>query len=562
MTEVLKLGNFSGIQPENKHVSGMGAAVIPPFNNQIKSPQPQSGKLPDNVSLRILPTQNKPLDSTEYAKMYTELANFVDHNGKINLQTIHQNKKLMSNKSNDGSTTIENLYKIMTTPRAEGFDPKIILEETLRTLADPYIVTQDFGVIPEEALPRLIDAENKRVAIKTEEAKNQKSSEFERKPILKPLMPYNELRAESIMLAERLGIKVSENTSISEILYRTSLILAGKERRAENNPQKAAVLAQLEEKNQTLVEQLEAVNFRQGHTCPGASIEFDLADKKPAEFARYVEGLTSPARSVKTKIKYSNIANDLPAAVSKLYDWKMDYKPINGSNIELTLRPDNNAYPRAVIQEYGRANNSRSTIDTLLQSTFMQIGSGKTYNSLTDLRSEDTGHGRGLNQEEGAFVESIIDYDDGKDSVTYMNLDDDLTKVMSYNFNPQATEAMLTETLKNNKNIMVGFLTDVDENGNLVTENGHEILLTGLAEDESGTKYFRYNDTDDGDHYEPSYIPVKELIRTLHHANLPKSITRKYIGEQDDQRLMLVQDLWQLKNQNAANTTKPYGMTG
>lgn len=481
MTEILNINNFSKIQTGSR--PGFGFSLPAIFQPKKNNEQKQITTLPDNSALRVLPSSGLSLNAAQYTQMYQDIAQLVDDEGKKNLQILHQNKKLVSNKSNDGSTTIENLHKIISMPRAQDFDPKIIIQETLKTLADPYIITQDFGETPQRALSLLVDAENASVEKKLQKMAAAPINEFERKPILKYVNP-------------------------------------------------------------------DEINFRKGHTCPGASIEFDLADKKPAEFVRYIERLTSPERCVKSKIKYSNIADDLPAAISKLYDWKVDYKRLNSSTIEVTQRPDDNAFTRAVIQEYGRAKNSRSTIDSLLQSTFMQTGSAKTYNSLTDLRSEETGHGRGLNQEEGAFSESITDYDDGKDSITYMQLDDNLTKVLKYNFDPQTTEAMLTETLNNNKNIMVGFLTDVDEKGNLVTENGHEILLTGLVQDEKGEKYFRYNDTDDEDHYEPSYIPVKELIRTLHHANLPKSITKKFIPQQQDPRMLLIQDYWELVKQN------------
>jgi hypothetical protein len=112
------------------------------------------------------------------------------------------------------------------------------------------------------------------------------------------------------------------------------------------------------------------------------------------------------------------------------------------------------------------------------------------------------------------------------------------------------TKNMLIETLNSGKNIMVGFLTDVDEKGNLVTANGHEILLTGIVQDKNGEMSFKYNDTDDENNYAPSFIKVSELVRTLHHANLPKNIVKKYMPQPVNQRLMIIQDYWNLKKQN------------
>ncbi len=484
MTDILTTNNI--ISPTRNtqkipDVSASNSTFTNLVNYYTSNTQNPANKLPDNPAYRVLP--NNRTNLSDNSRMYKELSSFVDKKSQKNLKLLLNKGKLLANESNDKSTTLENLYKIMTKPRERGFDAKILIAETLETLVDPYIITQDFGKTPKDILPQIIDYENDRVKQKLEEEKKNPLPEYERKPIEK--------------------------------------IITAKD-----------------------------IDFSKGHTCPAASIEFDLADKKPAEFVRYIERLTSPDKCVTTKIKYSNISDDMPAAISIMADWKIDYKKLNSEEIEVTMRPDDNAYPRAEIQERFRAKNSRSTVDSIIQSTFMQVGSAKTYNSLTDLRSEDTGGGRGLNQQEIAFVESISDDDGGKDSVTYMELDNDLTKLLKYNFDPKLTEKMLIETLNKNKNIIVGFLTDLDDKGNLLSSNGHEVLLTGITKDKHGEMYFKYNDTDDGDYFAPSYIKVKELVRTLHHANLPKDIVKKYVPQQEDPRLQLINDLWELKKQN------------
>lgn len=554
MLDFSKIDNFNKYPVRNQPVSDLSASnntLANLVNNYNGGQQNPINSLPDNPANRVLPNRNSIVDSSkanDYSKMYSELYNFVDNEGKKHLQTLHENKKLFSNNSNDGSSTIENLYKLMTQPRTDGFDAKILMIEALKTLSDPYVITQDFGKIPEVVLPGMINDENTRVQQKLEEEKVHPSPVYERKEILKTFTPMETLKESAVVLAKKLGVTVYPTEKLEEIINDNTKALSKMERKAAKNPQNAAQFTQYQAEHQAITQAVEDINFSKGHTCPAASIEFDIADKKPAEFVRYLERLTSPDRCVKTKIKYSNIADDMPAAVSKLLDWKIDYKKLDSENIEVTLRPDPNAYIRSIVQEYARAKDSRSVVDSILQSTFMQVGSARTYNSLTDLRSEDTGQGRGLNQEEGAFIESIVDYEGGKDSVTYMDLDENLTKINKYNFEPKVTEAMLTETLNRNKNIMIGFLTDIDDKGNLITSNGHEILLTGIDKDKKGEKYFKYNDTDDGDFYAPSYIKVSELIRTLHHANIPKDIVKKYIQPQKDPRLLLISDYWQLKN--------------
>lgn len=554
--EFSKIGQLNNAPVRNEVISGLNAAEATSVNNYTGNSQNPGIILADNAANRILPNKNKLIEASknvDYSHMYSELTHFVDDATRKKLETLHSDKKLLSNKSNDGSTTIENLYKIMTEPRAQGFDAKIILKETIDTLADPYIITQDFGKIPEKVLPALIIDENNRVNQVLEAEKKNPKPEYERKELLQTITPVETLKEKTDSLIKKLDISVSPDSSIEERVNVISQKLSAMQIQAENNPQKAAEFAKDAADLLSLNQAAQVINFSHGHTCPACSMEFNLADRKPAEFARYAERLSSPDKCVKTKIKYSNIADDLPAAISKLADWKIDYKRLNIDNIEVTLRPDQNAFERAIIQEYGRAKNSRSTIDALLQSTFMQTGSEKTYNSLTDTRSVETGDGKGLNQEEGAFVESIVDYEGGKDSVTYMDLNDNLTKINKYNFDNKTTENMLTDTLKSGRSIMVGFLTDIDDKGNMITPGGHEILLTDIVQDKNGEKSFKYQDSDDGDHYEPSYMKVSELIRTLHHANLPKDIVKKYIPPQKDMRLMLINDYWSLKNQNNPN---------
>ncbi len=60
-----------------------------------------------------------------------------------------------------------------------------------------------------------------------------------------------------------------------------------------------------------------------------------------------------------------------------------------------------------------------------MQSTFMQLGSENTYNSLTDKKhSEFNQNDSGLTEFEKNFVETIVDYDTPKISMTYQITDE------------------------------------------------------------------------------------------------------------------------------------------
>ena len=59
---------------------------------------------------------------------------------------------------------------------------------------------------------------------------------------------------------------------------------------------------------QALAEQ--EIDVPHSGTCVASSIEFNLAKEMPAEFTRFVEGLTSPNVSVEKTIKLKNLADN------------------------------------------------------------------------------------------------------------------------------------------------------------------------------------------------------------------------------------------------------------
>lgn len=371
-----------------------------------------------NSTYNQIPAQKKSLYIAEISKN-------LDAQGKIILLNLMKSGKLYSTDSNDGSSTLENLYKIAKEPRIEFFNTQNILKETLLTLADPYRITQNFGTIPEKMAPP--------------------------------------------------GF----------------------------------------------------INFSKGHTCSAASIEFDLADRKPAEFVRYIEGFTSPAKRVKTKIEYTDLLPNMTQAVNTLVEQNTEFKGADWKTAEVTIRPDKNAYLRADVQEDYKQPNTRSMIDVLMQSAFMELGSRGTYDDLTDERSSETGDGRGLNQFEIAFVESIVDGKSKKVPVVYMELDDQATKILKYAYPPETTKKHLLEAMDKGYNIITGFLVNMDDKGNIVTPDGHEVMLTGYRYNDKGKLEFKYQDSDDDDNFKPSWIKADGFIHSIHHANVPESVLGK-----------------------------------
>ncbi|MDD3150477.1 MAG: hypothetical protein PHV68_06550, partial [Candidatus Gastranaerophilales bacterium] len=264
--------------------------------------QTMPNKTINNISFKGLPFfQPLPgITDKEDKQKYSELAAFLDSRDEKKLEILLKTGRLLSKDSNDTSSALDNLYKIMKEPRIQGLSNKNILSETLSALTNPFIITQDFGELPREFIEK----------------------------------------------------KVNENLANK----------SGLEPNAAKTTQDLEVDA--------------------SGTCVAASIEFNLADKKPAEFARYVAGLTNQDMSVKVKLQDNDISSNMVNTIDFLNQFKIDYKVLDWENLEVNLKPDRDAIIRARVQESSANPNDRSSIDVLLQSTFMQIGSQRTYNSL------------------------------------------------------------------------------------------------------------------------------------------------------------------------------------
>lgn len=67
---------------------------------------------------------------------------------QILLKRLETKGILSNNDSNDGSTVLENLYKIATVPRLRGLSQTQILTDVIKALDNPSSITQKFGDIP------------------------------------------------------------------------------------------------------------------------------------------------------------------------------------------------------------------------------------------------------------------------------------------------------------------------------------------------------------------------------------------------------------------------------
>lgn len=254
-------------------------------------------------------------------------------------------------------------------------------------------------------------------------------------------------------------------------------------------------------------------------TCVAASTEFKLAKQMPAEFARFAQELSSPKLSVTKKIELDNLADNTLNGVWLLNAFEIPYQLTDYNNAILTFAPDKNAILRAQIQTTNKDPDERTPLDVLMQSTFMQIGSQQSYDSLIDKRGgKFNQNDKGLIEFEKTFTESVV-FDKNILSVTYQTVDEN-AKLVGYETDFDTMKKHLLTALDRGENVIIGY---TQTNADNVIVNGHEITIVGYKKAKDGKLTFICNDTDDGIS-RPIEYSEDYLLPKIHHAALPKDI--------------------------------------
>ena len=204
-------------------------------------------------------------------------------------------------------------------------------------------------------------------------------------------------------------------------------------------------------------------------TCVAASTEFKLAKQMPAEFARFAQELSSPKLSVTKKIELDNLADNTLNGVWLLNAFEIPYQLTDYNNAILTFAPDKNAILRAQIQTTNKDPDERTPLDVLMQSTFMQIGSQQSYDSLIDKRGgKFNQNDKGLIEFEKTFTESVV-FDKNILSVTYQTVDEN-AKLVGYETDFDTMKKHLLTALDRGENVIIGY---TQTNADNVIVNGH-----------------------------------------------------------------------------------------
>ena len=262
-----------------------------------------------------------------------------------------------------------------------------------------------------------------------------------------------------------------------------------------------------------------SINVETSGCCVAASIQFNMAHKQPAEFARWANELSSPANEVKQTIRLDSLSKNFLDAMWLLDAFKLKTSDMDFNFANLKLAPDKDAVTRAMIQDNYQDPGERSVIDVLFQSTIMNTGSQKTYNSLTDIKEGAFGGDpQGLIEFEKTFVESIIRNKE-KLSIIYQDIDDNQV-LRGYKCGFDRIEKHIRDTLAIGENVIVGYIY-TDENNKIA--GGHEITIVDVKTDNKGKTVFVCNDTDDGENKLIEYT-ADYLLPKIHHAGYPAKI--------------------------------------
>ncbi len=359
-------------------------------------------------------------------EMLSEINSVSDKEMKSLLASLDKKGILDNNESDDGTSVLDNIYKIIKEPRIQGLNSVEIAKEVMKALDNPSSITQKFGDIPDEIQQEIETQTGEKLP---EEAKQVQSS-----------------------------------------------------------------------------------------CCVVASMEYNLAGKKPAEFARFAQGLSSQNYSVEKNIKMSDISDGMASGLWLLREFNTESNIANNwEDVSLNIKPDRNAIVRARMQASYRDNNERSSLDVLMQSALLNLGSQNSYNSITDKRTgKFNPDDAGLTDFEKNFVEQVV-FETPKISVVYQNLDENGV-LTGYNCKPEETKQHILKSLELGHNVIIGY-THMDENKKV--DGGHEITIIGYEQDKNGKGYFICNDTDD-EIDEPIRMSEDELLPLIHHAGISK----------------------------------------
>lgn len=108
----------------------------------------------------IKPVEAPGEDRLTRTMMYLKVNKALSSLERDGLKTLLKEGVLDDTNTDDGHSTLYHLYSILTTPRSSGLDGERLLQETVRLLNKPYLITQKFSPLSENVAQLLMQMNN------------------------------------------------------------------------------------------------------------------------------------------------------------------------------------------------------------------------------------------------------------------------------------------------------------------------------------------------------------------------------------------------------------------
>jgi hypothetical protein len=261
-------------------------------------------------------------------------------------------------------------------------------------------------------------------------------------------------------------------------------------------------------------------DYRGLGTCAAASIEYYLASEHPAQFFEMVEALTSKQKKYTKTVdldnfnsyNYSNMLVSMIPELPKTHqldEFKTKYTLKNENNADAEITPDKNAYFLAEITAENRTEDTRSVTDIIMQSAIMNLGSGGTYESISDTRRPSiyTSDSGGLFFDECNYVLKML-AQNSLNLFVYKNAN------MQNIYTKEDMKNSILDALNRNGSVVAGYYYEAGEH----VYDGHEITIIGYTKNMNGDGFFIIQDSDDFEPQKPVLMQENKLLEELNHA--------------------------------------------
>ena len=135
---------------ESGGIKKVQTAPLPSTNNISFHSEPIAHEEYNAKAYTSTLTIRTQLTTADEKKKYNEITAELDGKYKKKLDFALKTGILLKNNSDDKSSVLDNLYKILKEERDPGLDGKTLVEECLDIIENPYVITQTCEDIPEE----------------------------------------------------------------------------------------------------------------------------------------------------------------------------------------------------------------------------------------------------------------------------------------------------------------------------------------------------------------------------------------------------------------------------